>query len=719
MGEAPRKRPVGKSPGGGLPDKTRQAARALREAREARKSGIAPPVNAAPPPKPVADAASSARRQVGKGTAARSKSARSNTATSKTSKRSASAVGKRGATGEKKGGERRTTARRSAASLPAAKAGKTLPKKKPRASSRPAGATGKHDVASPAAPEATSATKKVGRVSGRRAPGKSSRFSASGRNKSARASTRTTGAAGEPVAGEGRESRLSRRSTRVVAPFWTKKRIGAAGGAAVLLLIIAVGYEPFMKSRLVAELDGGSPEAKRAAALELYHRWGGEVLPLFEERLRNGGEESTWRAAAAGLGAALKTKHKKVLAARMKRAAELLADGSDEVKLILLKEALAGASAEVLAPPLLKIVRAAGEPDAPLRLAALKALCHIPAEGVCTELLQAAADKSLKIRAEVLKGVADTARPDAVEVLLTAISSADEELARAAREGFKKVREKAPAEKLRALLSNPKPAVRRAALEALVERPNDAVAAAGVVRELADPVPALRAKAAAAVVRLRLTEAQLNRAAALGLDESAAVRKAATKALAARSDGVSYAALKKAAAKRPPENPPLELLAALSERSVKRRRRDYEVIDLAMKALGAAEKVGAATKTAAVCRALAGMTAGAGGSRRAERRESWTTAKWKSWYAKVKAREEKYRQALALDKKALEMMTKRERLDEAKAKKWLERLGNASDSLAAFSDECRLGEPEDAARYENLARSLNEKRMHVMKNWHR
>jgi hypothetical protein len=521
-------------------------------------------------------------------------------------------------------------------------------------------------------------------------------------------------------AGEGGGRRSQRQPHPPVMPMMM---IAAIAAVVILAAVVVFGYRPYVQHGLLKQLDEGSPEEQKTAAYELHRRWPEDMTSQIASRLRSAQNEGVLRACAeVWKKRVTETKNAKLREKRVEATAEILQKCAEPAKLILLETMVFDERDTVLAPLLLKTLSEKTEAECPLRLAALKTLVAMPAEGVCVELLKIAADaKHPREREIALSGIAPTARAEAAEKLLTAMDAADEELAKAATAGFQRVRSEAPSSVLRPLLKHAKASIRRAALDVLADRTTDPIAAQGLIECLTDAEPDLRAKAAETLDKLKLTQAQCEAAARMGLDQEPAVRLAAATALSKRGDEATFGALKNVIAEVADSTFPAELVRAWGAvgkiRGANRSRKDLPALLLAMKLLNAA----AGTAGEATAReTLAKLSVVGGQPKRESERARWTTENWKTWFSAWEAREKKSAEAGKLLDEAQAFMDNKEqshKIPEAVAVKWIALLESASDAVSEMSDKCRATDAEDADYYDRLNLNLNMKLQHFRRFW--
>ncbi len=418
-------------------------------------------------------------------------------------------------------------------------------------------------------------------------------------------------------------------------------------GAATLILLGIVSYDPLVCLLYERQLDNGSAQDRKAAAEGLVLRYGASdpnrALGIFTQRVARPDAELQ-DACAQGLRALARNEDARGAAITQLAQGLRAADASGKVIFIRALGGVAQDAADSAKKP-------ASDADAPsphnaaiaeallpccddagaeIRAAATEALSSLSAPGVCARLIKLALAEKGALRESARAGIAATALPDAVPDLLGAIAGNDKEIAADARAAFARVRKQAKTETLLPLVTHAKEDVRREAVTALGQRALDSQAAKAITIALKDVSPAVRLAAVQAVPTTGLNGPATQLAELTG-DADEAVRIATAQTLAQLRDGDSRAVILDGF-KHNPQGKTLDaFVAALARRAT---GKDLAAIGVVMKLLDTTPAAEAALAQALVQLSLNGQ----GEARRAQR-SRWSAADWKKWFAKISERE--------------------------------------------------------------------------------
>ncbi len=480
------------------------------------------------------------------------------------------------------------------------------------------------------------------------------------------------------------------------------------GFAAILLIIVmAVGYGPFMRYRYTSAIDGASTITERTRAADaLYARRDGSAYVVFQTRLsspdalareasahgmalfaRDGGSQGT--SAIEDLAAAtpkLDGSGKKTFAGVLGEVAKDDFGGQQQSQNSGCERSEFGDDFEGAD---------SGDEEPGRGVCArrwLRTLKTVPAPGVCAALVEVAtSDADAKIKASACNGIAATAAPDAVGALLIAMTSSDAELKREAAMAFSKVREKAKSADLLPLVSSPDESVRKEIVAALGKRSADSKAAEGITLALKDASPAIR-KLAAKSVPVTGISGPSSQLAALVSDADAGVRGQAAETLGELRDEGSKKALIEAFG----SNPDAETMKVLSKSLGKRSNgKEIPVIALVMEQLNKRPESFDGLREALVTLTNAGQ-----GPKRDEERKKWTAVQWNAWWDNISKREKIKNDAVAMLEKA------DSRKSEMKAYKELSKMTN--DGMTMLETCIKMSETDDREDVAELEGILNK-----------
>lgn len=515
--------------------------------------------------------------------------------------------------------------------------------------------------------------------------------------------TRSTRRLDDPVA-TAETRRVSKRSTRIEAApaplFTTKQKILGSAGA-VLLLVLLIGYSPFMRHwHTKTLLEAPSLDDRKRAAESLFDGWGAGTVSVF---VRYVDSKDTLLREAAAYGLELVGAKSPAYPQAIDKFKEILPAADASGKLIYLRSL--GRIAEVLtdtrgqdkpspetakrqaeaiktiAQALLPCAQPA-EQSPEVRLAAVKTLGLLRAPGVCKELIKLAATEKGELRDKARQGIAATAMPEAAGDLLRTMSNPDKDLAAVAKQAFTRIRDEAPSGDLLPLLSDPMDDVRREIVEALGKRAGDEKAKQGITIALKDKVPAIRVLAVKAVPQTGLA-GSMQELAALVRDEVEEVRIANAETLAQLRDPDSKKALLEAF-KNDLQGKTLEAyITALGQRSSGKVLSEIAMVVQLLDANPAAEK--------SIVEALVLLSYNNIPGRDTQRR-AWDAAKWKAWWAKTTEREKLKGQAVAEIEKIKAESKKMERSEFHALK---DALDQQLDVLEQCKTHCRPDDLED------------------------
>jgi HEAT repeat protein len=485
------------------------------------------------------------------------------------------------------------------------------------------------------------------------------------------------------------------------APLLTVKQMILGGIALVVILVVAIGYDPFMCYMHTKKLDEGPglQDRKDAAAALLGRYEKGDVSQVFSAfSVRLSSTTPDLREAAA-YGIELIGTRSTGRGPAIERLADELSKCDAAGKAVMIRSLAAiGKAAAASAQP-----SGTGEPDkdvakaaqalipcsaaadlpAEVRATAVEALSELVAPGVCKQLISVAAKDKGEVREKALRALTTTALPDAVPDLLEAMAGGDKDLAAAAKIAFGKVRSQAKSETLVPLVTHAKDDVRREIVDALAERKGDAVAAKGITTALKDKVVAIRLAAVKAVPVTGLSGpmAQLGE---LARDPEESVRIANAETLGQLRDPDSRNVILEAF-KNDLQGKTMEAYTlALGRRSYgKDLTAIGMVIDL-LKANPGAE--------ASLCQALVLLSFN-GQQGRKEKRAAWKSDQWNAWFNKISERD-KLRKS-AEDK--IEAIRKGNIEDRSKYPQLKDQIEKEMDILEKCKEMCKPDDLEDVA----------------------
>lgn len=460
-----------------------------------------------------------------------------------------------------------------------------------------------------------------------------------------------------PIQRPNSSRRSTRRDTPQSVPIPTSyKIIGIA--TVVILVVVVFGYGPFMRYRLTGAIDSAATMTERMQAADsLYARRDGYAYGIFHQRLV-GTEMQARDASAYGMsliarenGAlsvsatddlasalpALDPLGKCVFTALLGRIAKAIPKPDFDKKMPDDDSKKIAIIAKTLIPE-------TKNSDVTVRVAAIDALCEVPAPGVCNALLAAAAnDTDGNVKMKARNGIFVTALPDAAGNLLLAVASSDAELKKEASAAFKKVREKAKSEDLLPLVNSPEESVRKEIVAALGKRPADSKAAEGVTQALKDTSAEIR-KLAVKSVQLTGVAGPVSQLLPLISDADESVRVQCAETLGELRDEGSKKILIEAFG----SGPQGETLVALSKSLGKRSNgKDIPVIGVLIDQMNKRSE-----SFAGIREALVRMTNAKQGARRDAERMTWDAARWNAWWDNISKREKIKNEALSNLKKA-------------------------------------------------------------------
>jgi HEAT repeat protein len=448
-----------------------------------------------------------------------------------------------------------------------------------------------------------------------------------------------------------RSARRSGATSKAVrtGPKIPKWKLIGGGVLLLLILVVAIGYKPYMRSQYTKGLtEGASLDERKSSAEKLYDGFPDGAYGVFGEHL-DATDAALREAAIGGMGLVAKTARSENTpeATRREGAAMKLVEafqGADASTRAWLLAALDPAIEKIVAAakpddetpePVQKIAKALiplSDPaggDAAFRRSVVASLAKLRAPGVCVQMIKLATSDG-EVKDAARGAIAATALPDAAGELLRAMSSDDKALAESAKRAFVAIRDSAPSEKLLPLVNDPSEDVRREIVDALGKRKNDSVAAQGITRALGDAQADIRILAVKAVPTTGISGA-MAQLEPLSKDASAEVRVATAETLAKMRDAESYAVLL----------------------SVFKNNLEGATLDAYVKALGARasgkdmKNIGMviglldsnAGSEASLCEALVLLSNNGAGAARDRVRKAWSAAQWKAWYAKINERE--------------------------------------------------------------------------------
>ncbi|MCW8132793.1 MAG: HEAT repeat domain-containing protein, partial [Planctomycetota bacterium] len=566
-----------------------------------------------------------------------------------------------------------------------------------------------------------------GRLSSRRVGTTSERLRKRGKEEDAGEADDKKKLEGVADAVSGRSSRrggVTRTSMRKEsAPVLTTKLKIMIGAGLLLVVAVAIAWNPVRKKMMISAIEAGDA----AAARDLWAWKGADALEVFDAHIK--GQPANVRdAALSGLGEAAKDGSKDAL----KIALEVLKSGSDEEKTAAAKILVPAAEAyfdllgkkddrskkaakermDLLVPVLIEAAAGSMPPD--VRLAGIDGLGKLPAGGGgCQLLIKIAKEEKGEPRNHALRGIEMSAVPDAIGDLLTTMSDAeDKELAAAARAGFAKVRDQAETSALIQTLSNPSAEVRLEIVKALATRKGDTAASGGIAKALGDASAPVRLEAVKAVPVMGFHAEDLSKLEPRITDESEDVRVATAETMAALRDDVTWKLLLKSFEKGLEGKTLQAYIKTLgfrgSEKNKKSQRKDMEAIGIVMASMeknpGSAGSIG---------EAMVLLTSARGKEAREAERRGWGADKWKSWYANVKSRDDIEKAAMTQLKTADGMKGNFDRYPEAQ--KLAE---DAQTKLEKCQEMCSPNDPEDEYIFKSAIEKLSPLIYEFRKNQH-
>lgn len=505
--------------------------------------------------------------------------------------------------------------------------------------------------------------------------------------------------------------RSAKKTVREAAPLLSTKHKILGGTGAVLLLVLIVGYSPFIRYwHTKTLLEAPSLGDRKSAAEALFDRWGASTLAIFSKYVDSndpllrdasaygleliGTKSRAYRDAIGKLkdvmpsaDAAGKLVYIRTLAA----IAQPLTDSRRPEKPTpdQVKEEAAAIKAVALA--LLPCAQST-EQNADVRLAAVGGLAKLQAEGVCKELIKLASTEKGELRDKACAGIVATALPDAAPDLLAAMTGPDKQLAETARQAFVRVRDETPSAQLLPLVSNPVADVRRAIVETLGKRVGDEKAKQGISLALKDKAPDIRVLAVKAIPRTGLS-GSMDQLAVLVKDGDESVRVANAETLAELRDQDSKKVLLEAFQNSLQGKTLDAYITALGKRSY---GKVLSEIGMVMKLLDANPGAEASVREALVLLTMNGMP------ERKALRASWDAARWKAWYAQLTEREKQKEDAVAECEK---IKVKGKQMDRQTFTALKDDLDKQLDILESCKKTCKPDDMEDVASYDALIKS--------------
>jgi HEAT repeat protein len=516
----------------------------------------------------------------------------------------------------------------------------------------------------------------------------------------------------ETEAADGRRTgKTTIREKDAVQPLLTTKQkvLGIVG--AVALLTVILGYSPFLRYWYTKTLDEAPNVSDRKAAAEaLFDHWGASSLMVFAGRVDRPDpllrEAATYGMELVGCKTTaypqVIDKLKEVLPAAdapgkllfvctLNSIAKVLTDSRGAEKPSAERQKSEAAAVKTIAQALVPCAQPA-EQNPEVRLAAVEGLCGLRTPGVCKELVKLGSTEQGALRDKARSGIPATALPDAAGVLLKAMTSPDKDLAAVAKQGFVRVRDKAPSADLLPLLSDPMDDVRREIVDALGKRMGDDKAKQGITLALKDKLADIRVLAVTAVPRTGLAGPMTQLGALVG-DPDESVRIANAETLAQLRDADSKKVLLEAF-KNDLQGKTMEAyITALGKRSCGKVLSEIGIVIKLLDTNPAAE--------ASIREALVLLTRNNVPGRE-EQRRAWEAAKWKAWYANITERDKIKEDAVAAIEKIKAQAKQMERSSFQALKESLEK---QIETLEQCKERCKPDDTEDIGAIDSLLSS--------------
>jgi len=511
-----------------------------------------------------------------------------------------------------------------------------------------------------------------------------------------------------------RSSRQSARSSGKAAPGKgiSKVKLIGAGVLVLLILVVAVGYKPFMRSQYTkAVVEGATLDERKSGADSLIDGFPDHGFEVFAEHAASGNAQLR-ETAIYGLGILGKTGNSK-RASESQRRGEVIeklagslksADGAAKAQTV---KALGGIVEKVsngmgkspdgqpapedkqaveLADALIPLTETAGGADVALRRECIGLLAKLRAPRVCKQMVKLATNDAA-VKDAARGAIAPTALPEAAGDLLRAMTSEDKALADAAKRAFVAIRDTAPSKDIVALVGDPSADVRREIVEALGKRKGDSIAAQGITKALRDSDAAIRVLAINAVPTTGIS-GPMSQLGDLSKDESEEVRVASGDVLGKLRDGDSYAVLLEAFKNNLSGKSLDAYVKALGARA---RGKEMKNIGMAIGLLDSSPGSEASIREALVLLCNNGV-----GPSRDKIRKAWTTAQWKQWYAKFNERERLRAEAGVIVKEA----QSNRNADRKTFVKWKNEIEKAMDMYEKAQNMCQPDDAEDAKSFD-------------------
>jgi len=492
----------------------------------------------------------------------------------------------------------------------------------------------------------------------------------------------------------------------------SKVKLVGAGILVLAILVVAVGYKPFMRSQYTkAIVEGPTVEDRKSGADSLMDNFPDHAFEVFAEHAASSNAPLR-EVAIYGLGVLGKTGNSK-RATETQRRGEVIeklgtavksADAAAKMQTV---KAFGGIVEKVsngmgkgtegqpapeekqaaqLADALLPLSEPAGDADIDLRRESIGLLAKLRAPRVCKQMIKlATSDAQLKDAAR--SAIAPTALPEAAGDLLRAMTSEDKALAEAAKRAFVAIRDTAPSKDIIALVGDPSADVRREIVEALGKRKSDAIATQGITKALHDSEAAIRLLAVNAVPTTGISGPMLQLG-DLSKDAAEEVRVASGDVLGKLRDGDSYTALLDAFKNNLSGKTLDAYVRALGARA---RGKDMKNIGMAIGLLDSSPGSEGSIREALVLLCNNGV-----GPSRDKIRKAWTTAQWKAWYARINERETLRAEAAAKIKEAKAASN----ADRTTFVKWKNVVEKAMDQYEKAQNMCQPDDAEDAKSFD-------------------
>jgi HEAT repeat protein len=529
------------------------------------------------------------------------------------------------------------------------------------------------------------------------------------------------GAVKEEPAEEEDDSRTSRRRTvreKSVKKGFTKLHMILAGVAVLLVLVVVVGYGPFMHYWLVDKkflAQGASVDERKKVANEIfdfYRDSNGVALGIFSDNAKSA-DGTIKEASIYGLEMCAKVQSTRTDVIREAGDGLKTADATSKPLYIHAMGICAEAALEPvdsklaekarddqirkdrddmskIAEVLMPFTDIARESDLTIRSATVDVLAKLQVIGVCQQMIKIAESSDSGLLAKARGAIASTALPDAAAEILDAMGKKDNDLQIVARQAFTRICDQAKSEIIAKAVTNEAPEVRKEVVKALSVRKTDSAATGGLLQAIKDKLPEIRAAAVAGFPTTGLAEKSVVNLAPLVTDSDESVRVATADTLGKLKDTESQKLVIEAFKNEMHGSTQQAFVRALGLRCPNKKTQLQE----SLKAIKIVMDVLQANPDSAknVCEALALLTQADAGMSRVNERRGWDVDRWKKWYGNITERESMRADTMA----KLEELRKKKDDDHATFGRLFKETEVQLDRLQKCSDMCSPNDPEDA-----------------------